>query len=453
MSEPGERRRRRELERAGESGVPETAFGVSGDATPPSRRALRSQPIPSVGPDGQRGGTTPYQVPGLAPDTSQAMRSRRTIRDTPLDPTGPRPATTGQPSARPTSAGPQVPSAWSGHPSSSATSAPAQTYTSRPSTTRAAGAAGLPARSTESADGRPSQAVPPSSPAPSPAVPPAAARPAAARPAAARPAVARPSIVRPSTGAQPPSPYSAAAAPSAGPAQVSPPIQPPATGQATPPPAGFQPRSSAWGGQPGAGSTRPAAGDAGARSAAPAQSSRYGATPASTPPAPPAAPQAGWQPTSGRTGPSWAPSAGASDAVVPAPVVPAAYAAPVVGSWGAAAAAAAATPAPADATEVADEAPVPLWGSLGIAGSPPATRDEPVPSGTLYGDEDDEDDEERPSHPYTWLQLIVLALVAFVLGFLIVLLAGHGSADASDPAATPTPAASAQVDAGAPPVV
>ena len=101
-------------------------------------------------------------------------------------------------------------------------------------------------------------------------------------------------------------------------------------------------------------------------------------------------------------------------------------------------------------------APVPHWGSLGV-GTSLATRDEPVESGTLYGDEDDEDDDERPSHPYTWLQLIVLALVAFVLGFLIVLLAGHGSSGASDPAATPTPtptpAASAPVDAGAHPVV
>jgi len=37
-------------------------------------------------------------------------------------------------------------------------------------------------------------------------------------------------------------------------------------------------------------------------------------------------------------------------------------------------------------------------------------------------DDDDEDDELRPKHPYTWLHLIVLALVAFVLGFLITLL-------------------------------
>lgn len=96
---------------------------------------------------------------------------------------------------------------------------------------------------------------------------------------------------------------------------------------------------------------------------------------------------------------------------------------------------------------------VPHWGSLGVAGSSVATGDEPVQSGSLYGDGDEDD--ERPSHPYTWLQLIVLALVAFVLGFLIVLLAGHGSAAANTPATTPTPtpAASATVDAGQHPVV
>lgn len=118
-----------------------------------------------------------------------------------------------------------------------------------------------------------------------------------------------------------------------------------------------------------------------------------------------------------------------------------------MGSWGAAAAG---TPAPA--VEVDDEVPVPNWGSLGVSGSATATRDEPVASGSLYGD-DDEDDDQRPSHPYTWLQLIVLALVAFVLGFLIVLLAGHGSAGANDPAPTTTPAASAPFDASQHPVV
>ncbi|WP_399552423.1 hypothetical protein, partial [uncultured Cellulomonas sp.] len=50
-----------------------------------------------------------------------------------------------------------------------------------------------------------------------------------------------------------------------------------------------------------------------------------------------------------------------------------------------------------------------------------AARDE-------YDDADDDyEDDERPRHPYTWLHLIVLALVAFVLGFLIVLLLSNAS--------------------------
>ncbi|MBO9555124.1 hypothetical protein [Cellulomonas sp.] len=44
------------------------------------------------------------------------------------------------------------------------------------------------------------------------------------------------------------------------------------------------------------------------------------------------------------------------------------------------------------------------------------------PADDDFDDEDDEDEEDRPKHPYTWLHLIVLALVAFVLGFLITLL-------------------------------
>ncbi|MGV8977354.1 MAG: hypothetical protein ACOH17_04865 [Cellulomonas sp.] len=118
-----------------------------------------------------------------------------------------------------------------------------------------------------------------------------------------------------------------------------------------------------------------------------------------------------------------------------------------MGSWGAAPAV-----APTPVVDVADDGAVPHWGSVGVSVSSLATRDEPASSGTLYGD-DDKDEDERPSHPYTWLQLIVLALVAFVLGFLIVLLAGHGSADAKPASATPTPAAASAVDASHHPVV
>ncbi|CAL8972443.1 MAG: hypothetical protein BGO38_12805 [Cellulomonas sp. 73-145] len=42
-------------------------------------------------------------------------------------------------------------------------------------------------------------------------------------------------------------------------------------------------------------------------------------------------------------------------------------------------------------------------------------------------DLDDEDDEPvARRHPYTWLHLIVLVIVAFVLGFLVVALWNHG---------------------------
>jgi hypothetical protein len=100
----------------------------------------------------------------------------------------------------------------------------------------------------------------------------------------------------------------------------------------------------------------------------------------------------------------------------------------------------------------AEEA-APRWGSLASSSAAPSrsqARPDPVrgtaPVGDLdddYDDEDDEDDDERPSHPYTWLQLIVLALVAFVLGFLIVLLGSEKSDDATGP--TPTPVTASAV--------
>ena len=54
-----------------------------------------------------------------------------------------------------------------------------------------------------------------------------------------------------------------------------------------------------------------------------------------------------------------------------------------------------------------------------------------------YSDDEDDDflDDERPRHPYTWLHLIVLAVVAFVLGFLIVLLYNNTSEDDAGTAA------------------
>lgn len=99
-----------------------------------------------------------------------------------------------------------------------------------------------------------------------------------------------------------------------------------------------------------------------------------------------------------------------------------------------------------------DEEAAPRWGSLASSSAAPSrsqARPDPVrgtaPVGDLDDDDDydDEDDDERPSHPYTWLQLIVLALVAFVLGFLIVLLGSEKSDDAAGP--TPTPVTASAV--------
>ncbi|KQY47590.1 hypothetical protein ASD18_09835 [Cellulomonas sp. Root137] len=71
-------------------------------------------------------------------------------------------------------------------------------------------------------------------------------------------------------------------------------------------------------------------------------------------------------------------------------------------------------------------------------GAPLGGPPDPVRSGAARDEDDDdyddEDDEERPRHPYTWLHLIVLALVAFVLGFLIVLLLSNTTED--DPGST-----------------
>jgi len=55
--------------------------------------------------------------------------------------------------------------------------------------------------------------------------------------------------------------------------------------------------------------------------------------------------------------------------------------------------------------------------------------------------EDDVPHDERPRHPYTWLHLIVLALVAFVLGFLIMLLLSRSSAGAAADPTSDVPAA------------
>jgi hypothetical protein len=78
--------------------------------------------------------------------------------------------------------------------------------------------------------------------------------------------------------------------------------------------------------------------------------------------------------------------------------------------------------APVAASAASSEA-APAWAPIGEVA--PATPD-------AAATEDDEDEAgRRPRHPYTWLHLIVLALVAFVLGFLIMLLVVNGRPDNS----------------------
>ncbi|GEN78508.1 hypothetical protein [Actinotalea fermentans] len=93
--------------------------------------------------------------------------------------------------------------------------------------------------------------------------------------------------------------------------------------------------------------------------------------------------------------------------------------------FGAAAAPSVAATAPG-ATEPTDtsDAAMPRWGSVGSGqGWTPTPTSAPVaPSRAVPEDVEDEPDDEAaepPRHPYTWLHMIVLVLVAFVLGMLI----------------------------------
>ncbi|MBW0255322.1 hypothetical protein J5O08_14735, partial [Cellulomonas sp. PS-H5] len=100
------------------------------------------------------------------------------------------------------------------------------------------------------------------------------------------------------------------------------------------------------------------------------------------------------------------------------------------------AAPASAAPAPQTSAEDDDEAPVPQWQSLLRAMAPaPLPEDEAeITDATgdmlrgVHADEEIDEIDEQPERlrkplPYTWLQWIILAVVAFVLGFLIIFVA------------------------------
>ena len=101
---------------------------------------------------------------------------------------------------------------------------------------------------------------------------------------------------------------------------------------------------------------------------------------------------------------------------------------------------------------------MPSWGAIAPSASSASTPaapwghgSSPVPGRSMEDDEEDDDDEPvRPAHPYTWLQLIVLVCVAFVLGFLIMLLANR---DSAVPASGAQPAPASVVQDAADPLV
>jgi hypothetical protein len=97
------------------------------------------------------------------------------------------------------------------------------------------------------------------------------------------------------------------------------------------------------------------------------------------------------------------------------------------------AAAAAGEAARAEETMVLADAALPRWDSVApgqgwsptpVAGDRPRTEERPAaaertPATTATEEEADEAVDEVPRHPYTWLHMIVLVVVAFVLGMLI----------------------------------
>lgn len=421
MSEPGERRRRRELHRNPETGdvqgaapdpgsaAPQAAPAPARPETPVSRRAMRG---PSGGED------TPPR--GTAADAS---RSRRSIRDTSLDPT----------SSRPAPAGSGTP-AWSTQP-------PVAAPTSRP--------AAPPATRPAAPPPPPRQA--PSSAAPAISRPPAASRPAA--PAPSGPATSRPA---PSSGApgqwgQRSAEPTGPAAPGAGwSASQERPTTSPQSGSAAPP---VRRESPSWTGA-GAGAAAGTVGSWGTQPSAPQAPAPQAPAPQQAPWQPAQAPAPAAQPAPWQSAPSAAraPAAPATSRPAPQPT----------GQPGWSGAQAPVDPAP-------DVAPAPAaWAPTGLSssgtvpapragGEPPAptqaSRPDRVGFGVSHDDDDDYDDDdddydERPRHPYTWLHLIVLALVAFVLGFLIVLLLSNNSED--DPGSTAAAPAATHVVAPQP---
>ena len=437
MSEPGERRRRRELHRNPETGdvqgvAPDPGSGAAPAPAVPVVPAAPARPDVPVSRRAMRGPSGAEETParGTAADAS---RSRRSIRDTSLDPTSSRPAPAG-----------------SGTPAWSAQS-------TRRRTQPAGDTAHRPARRT-AATGRPPRQAPPSS-APAVSRPPAAQRPAAAPPAPSRPAApASPATSRPAAADGPaisrPAPTSGAPGQWGQRGAAEPPA-PAASGSGwspaqdrTPNPAAGRHDASA---RPSreldrrrrrcGGAGRRVVGDAAVRTAGSRPRSRRRGSSSSLPRhrLPPLRAPPGSRPRRPHARPRRRRRAGRP------PSRPASLAGP-----------ARSRPPPRPLTPRPHRPRGRRPGSRrrarcphrALVGTPPRSRLRPALSRTASGSARTTRGrrrrrrrrfDERPRHPYTWLHLIVLALVAFVLGFLIVLLLSNNSKDdAGSTAAAPS---------------
>ena len=119
----------------------------------------------------------------------------------------------------------------------------------------------------------------------------------------------------------------------------------------------------------------------------------------------------------------WFPTGSGPTVAAPAPVHPE----PTIhlGPWAADATLAA-------SAALASAVPGPDAAAAGLHSPFPATGASAVVEGAVQDDDEDDEPSVRRHHPYTWLHLVVLALVAFVLGFLIVALWNQGRSNGAE---------------------
>jgi hypothetical protein len=154
--------------------------------------------------------------------------------------------------------------------------------------------------------------------------------------------------------------------------------------------------------------------------------------------------------------PTWQPSPAPSRATAPATDRPEPAAPGSAQTWSPAASPNASAPpvpwAPTPAAASGGTVPAPRPGTEGTStglGAGPFAGSVPAAATAAHEDDDEDDDDLRPRHPYTWLHFLALILVAFVLGFLIVLLwSRSGALSASGTGAAPASASAVHTSFG-----